>query len=167
MTILVEVGSASRPSATESKRRWFHSLQMDLYVWVDDSDQPYGFELVYRKVTTEFSLRWNAEDGFSHSRVDSGPGAGGHTASDLLGATSEADVSYVRNLFAEAAGNLPSQVRTLVHEALARYPQDPVAPGTRPAPWQVRARWPFEISGDGLAWVAAIMLIIWVLYALR
>jgi hypothetical protein len=163
---LVEVGSASHASAIDSKRRWFHSLQMDLYVWVDDSDQPYGFELSYRKVTTEYSFRWDAEGGFTHSKVDSAPGAGGHTASDLLGTTSAVDISYIRNIFAEAAGNLPPPIRALVQDALALYPQSPVALGSRPTPSQVRARRPFHISGDGLGWVVALLLVIWALYAL-
>jgi hypothetical protein len=140
---------------------------MDLYVWVDDSDQPYGFELTYRKVTTEFSFRWDAEGGFRHSNVDSGPGAGGHTASDLLGALSEADISHIRGIFEEAAASLPTQVRVFVQDALTQYPQSPVAPGSRPTPSQVRARQPFNISGDGLMWVAAVILMLWLLYALN
>jgi len=163
---LVEVGTATRQGLIESKRRWFHTRGMDLFVWIDDSDEPFRFELCYPKGAHELSLRWEVERGFEHALVDSGSGAGLHTSSQLLGGDAEPDIPYIAELFTNVAANVPTQVKNLVAEALRLYPQSPVVIGRRPSPATVRSRWPLYISGDGLVWVVAVLVALGVLYAL-
>lgn len=131
---LIEVGSATRPSRTDPRRRWFRTRGVDLYVWFDESDQPFAFQLCYEKGVQEFALTWEAEHGFSHTNVDSGSGAGAgmHTSSQLLVGSSDPDLAHIKHVFEHVSDGLPSAVRALVSDALELYPKSPTAPGRRP-----------------------------------
>lgn len=67
---LREIASVKQTSAL--RRRWWNSDDMDLYVWQDAQGKVCSFELCYGKPRDERSLRWHAEHGFSHARIDDG-----------------------------------------------------------------------------------------------
>jgi hypothetical protein len=145
---LTEVGAARRPSRAEPRRRWFHSDTADLYVWIDESDRPFSFQLSYEKRTHEFALTWSVEHGFNHSKIDSSKGAGQQTASPLVSESTEPDLLFLRAVFAGADGHLPKDISALVTDALRLYPESPNAPGRRP----VLYKGVFSRLGPFLTW---------------
>ncbi len=56
----------------EPHRRWFSCASADLYVWQDDEGRLTSFELCYDKPGDEHALRWRADVGFEHTRIDDG-----------------------------------------------------------------------------------------------
>jgi len=53
------------------KKRWFNSVDMDLFVWYHDS-APVKFQLSYNKQNEERAISWDFHHGFQHYRIDSG-----------------------------------------------------------------------------------------------
>lgn len=68
----------------EPRRRWFSSLSMDLFVWLDDDDEITRYQLTYNKPHDEKALVWDREKGFAHLGVDDGVRPGKHPGSPLL-----------------------------------------------------------------------------------
>lgn len=100
------------------RRRWFTSDAMDLIVWVDDCDQPSGFQFCYERGTEEFALSWFEESGLSHVGVDDGETDSGlqYKATPVLTTDSELDTHYVRALFANSAHAVPETITRFILE---------------------------------------------------
>ncbi len=43
----------------EPKKRWFTSLGMDLFVWLNDEDEIISYQLTYNKPHDEKALTWS------------------------------------------------------------------------------------------------------------
>ena len=108
----------------EPKRRWFSSLDLDLIVWLDDSDAPTGFQLCYDKSHGERALTWHAGRGFDHMAVDDGEqNPAQHKSTPILVADGELDCTRVKRMFVDASREVPADLRALVTAALDRYPR--------------------------------------------
>lgn len=68
----------------EPKKRWFSSLSMDLFVWLNDEDEILSYQLTYNKPHDEKALVWKRDKGYSHLGVDDGAHPGKHPGSPLL-----------------------------------------------------------------------------------
>lgn len=111
----------------EPLRRWFHSPDMDLVVWLggaDTNNTPCAFQLCYDKPLGEKALHWSAERGFMHMGVDDGEGhPGKHKATPLLVPHGTFDGSTLRQRFAAAARALPENIRGFVEARLTLAPR--------------------------------------------
>lgn len=56
----------------EPRRRWFHSDEQDLILWLGDDGTILGFQLCYRCLGSEHALTWFEDRGYSHHKVDDG-----------------------------------------------------------------------------------------------
>lgn len=107
----------------ESPRRWFHSPEMDLIVWLCDKTggEIAGFQLCYDKTRGEKALSWKADRGFSHMHVDDGENTvGKHKGSPLLTPDGAFDNAAVQRRFSSAARALPADLRNFVEAKLAQ-----------------------------------------------
>ena len=107
----------------EAPRRWFHSPDMDLIVWLcnETSGEIAGFQLCYDKARSEKALYWKADRGFSHMDVDDGEcAAGKHKAAPLLTPDGPFDNAVVQRRFSTAAQALPEDLRNFVEAKLAQ-----------------------------------------------
>ncbi len=68
----------------EPKKRWFTSLSMDLFVWLNDDDEIISYQLTYNKPHDEKAITWSIENGFIHLGVDDGARPGKHPGSPLF-----------------------------------------------------------------------------------
>ena len=110
----------------EPKRRWFSSPELDLIVWLDESDAPSGFQLCYDKTHGERALTWRAGRGFDHMAVDDGEqDPAQHKSTPILVADGEFDYSRITKSFIEASGEVPADLRSFVMRALERYRKAP------------------------------------------
>ena len=57
---------------SEPKRRWFFDPEMDLTVWLNETDDIIGFQLTYDRPLSPHALTWIKEKGYFHNRVDDG-----------------------------------------------------------------------------------------------
>ncbi len=53
-------------------RRWFQDDYFDLFVWLTPDHVLRAFQLAYQRTLDERVLEWSSDNGFLHSRVDSG-----------------------------------------------------------------------------------------------
>lgn len=107
----------------EPKRRWFSSPQLDLIVWLDEADEPLGFQLCYDKLRAERALTWHADRGFEHSAVDDGEDSPAqHKSTPILVADGLFARDRVKKAFLEASAEIPANIRNLVGDVLDRYP---------------------------------------------
>ena len=107
----------------ESKRRWFHSENFDLIVWLSDDQGFSGFELCYDKQRSEHSIAWSKPRGFTHMAVDDGEQRPGkYKASPVLVADGRFDAQRVYASFLTASTALPREVAIFVLKALRQYP---------------------------------------------
>jgi hypothetical protein len=81
--MLREITNA-RQAQDEPKKRWFSSLNMDLFVWFNDDEEIISYHLTYNKPHDEKALTWSKEKGFLHLDVDDGRRPGKHPGSPLL-----------------------------------------------------------------------------------
>ena len=109
----------------EPRRRWFHSQDMDLIVWFDESEStesspPIAFQLCYDKALAEKALSWKPEHGFTHMSVDDGEtGAGKYKEAPLLFPDGLVDSAALQRRFAIAGQALPDPIRSFVTAKLA------------------------------------------------
>ena len=68
----------------EPRKRWFSSLSMDVFVWLDDADDIVSYQLTYDKPHDEKALIWSREKGFTHLGVDDGTRPGKYPGSPLF-----------------------------------------------------------------------------------
>ena len=68
----------------EPRKRWFASLSMDVFVWLDEEDEISSYQLTYNKPHNEKALTWSKDKGFAHMSVDDGTRPGKHPGSPLL-----------------------------------------------------------------------------------
>ncbi|MDR3414648.1 MAG: hypothetical protein P4L83_00545 [Nevskia sp.] len=112
----------------EPRRRWFSARDMDLIVWIDDRELPFAFQLCYMHQRREFALEWERDRGYAHTTVDDGEGRWGmHKATPILDRTAPFDPELLRPRFDEIGSRLPTEIRCLVGDALANYPESPPA----------------------------------------
>lgn len=114
MDLLEEI-RAVRQNRGERKRRWFTSVQMDLYVWFGWWGAPVKFQLCYNKHRQEKVLTWSKANGYSHENIDPGEPAGvGHKATAILVNTATAVEGSLGETFAAASINVPDRIRCFV-----------------------------------------------------
>ena len=106
----------------EPRRRWFFSHEQDLLIWFGDDGKPLGFQLSYGKYRNEHAIRWKAERGFTHHRVDDGES--GPLASDapLLSAGGVFDGSRVLKRFLELSAEMPPDLVEFIAARLREHP---------------------------------------------
>lgn len=117
--------SDTRQVPGEPRRRWFCSPELDLIVWVDDADEPVGFQLCYDKLLGERALTWRAGRGFDHAAVDNGEGMPTkYKGTPILVADGAFDSRRVSDIFREASDEVSAPIRRFVTDTLGRYPQE-------------------------------------------
>jgi len=87
-------------------RRWFTDEAMDLYIWLDESDEVIGFQLTYDKPGSEKALTWKRGDNVMHTRVEEGSRPGKYPGSPILMIDGVVDVDYVLREFRERARDI-------------------------------------------------------------
>lgn len=108
----------------EPRRRWFHSPDLDLIVWLEEGDRPIGFQLCYDKARHERALTWREGRGYDHSAVDSGErGDSVYKSTPILVADGLFSTDRVLAEFLEASAAIPEDIRNYVSRVLERYPQ--------------------------------------------
>ena len=108
----------------ERRRRWFSSPELDLIVWLDDEDQPVGFQLCYDKPDAERALTWRDGRGFDHMAVDDGehsisPAA--YKETPILVADGVFERDRVKKHFLQASAEVPQPLRQFVATKLDEY----------------------------------------------
>lgn len=56
----------------ENHKLWFQDHNNDLFIWLNENRQPTSFQFCYNKAFDEHSISWQHQNGFYHSRIDSG-----------------------------------------------------------------------------------------------
>ena len=119
MEVLREMGPV-RQILGEPRRRWFASERCDLIVWLDANGDPEAFQFCYDKDEVEHAATWRPSLGFSHMRVDCGPGFsfGSGTGTPFLVPDGTYDASRMLALFEREAALVPAPIVELVTRRL-------------------------------------------------
>ena len=122
----------ARQHPGEPRRRWFTSSSMDLFVWVDDTGRPTGFQLCYDKKSREHALSWAEGKGFSNMAVDGGESRPArYKGSPILVADGAIDTHRILAEFRHEADSLPGEIVRMVEAKVAEMAQPcPGEPGT-------------------------------------
>lgn len=122
MSLLRELPD-TRQIAGEPRRRWFSSPELDLIVWLDDRNEPVGFQLCYDKHRGERALTWRAERGYDHAAIDDGEDLPSqYKSTPILIADGTFNRDRVKAAFLESSAELPGFIVELVADVLDRYP---------------------------------------------
>lgn len=117
----VPLAEIARPRqvAGEAPRRWFHSPDMDLIVWLAADGSPAAFQLCYDTSGNEKALTWTPEGGHRHATIDTGETRPGRPkATPVLAAGSGWNRAALARQFAQAASRLPEPIARFVRERL-------------------------------------------------
>ena len=98
----------------EPKKRWFSSLDMDLFVWFNDAGEIISYQLTYNKPHDEKALIWSKGGGFSHLAVDEGVRPGKYPASPLLVQDGEAGFSRIVDVLKKNSGELDPAINSFI-----------------------------------------------------
>lgn len=98
----------------ERTRRWFTDDQWDLYLWLEDDGEYYGFQLCYAKGKAEHAFTWIRDQGSYHSKVDTRMPFAKNLSSPILVADGLFDNLTVGDLFATASTGIDLKVRDFV-----------------------------------------------------
>lgn len=102
----------------EPARRWFADESHDLWIWLDERGAPRAFQFCYGKGGTERALTWRPETGFSHHRVDSGPGVHAAFSTPALLLREPWVVTTLGERFRRVAATVPDDVVIFVESRL-------------------------------------------------
>jgi hypothetical protein len=123
MTMLKEIQN-TRQEADQPPRRFFFSHEQDLWVWFGEGGEPVGFQLAYGKYRNEHAIRWKADRGFVHHRVDDGESAGALAkAAPILLADGVFDAAAVLERFLELSAEMPPEIVDFVAARLREHPE--------------------------------------------
>jgi hypothetical protein len=111
--MLHEIASVKQDSP-QRKRRWFRDENFDLYLWEAKSGAVTSLQLCYNRSHDEHILRWSAEDGYAHERVDAPEHKPGRAMTAILVMDGKFPVELVLAQFQQAALELPAKIRNLV-----------------------------------------------------
>ncbi|MCP4431821.1 MAG: hypothetical protein GY806_12645 [Gammaproteobacteria bacterium] len=111
--MLREIKEASQKKG-EPKRRWFTSLSMDLFVWLNDEDEIISYQLTYNKPHKEKALTWSKEKGFAHLGVDDGTRSGKHPGSPLLVKDGVIKPDKIISMLRKDSGELKSWIKNFI-----------------------------------------------------
>ncbi len=98
----------------EPKKRWFTSLSMDLFVWLNDEDEIISYQLTYNKPHKEKALTWSKEKGFAHLGVDDGTRSGKHPGSPLLVKDGVIKPDKIISMLRKDSGELKSWIKNFI-----------------------------------------------------
>ena len=118
-----------RQVPNEGFRRWFSSDDVELIVWYEDRQgPPTAFQLCYDiHRLSERALTWTPARGFVHSWVLGVVGAKlAYKAAPIHTGSPPLDLHHVRDLFGQAAGELPAEIADFVNIRFSR--QQPACP---------------------------------------
>ena len=111
--MLREIAEA-RQKINEPKKRWFSSLSMDLFIWLNPDDEIISYHLTYNKPYDEKALVWSEEKGFSHFGVDEGDRPGKHPGSPLLVGGGAVSPRKIIAMLKKNAGELEPAVKDFI-----------------------------------------------------
>ena len=98
----------------EPVKRWFHSEQMDLFVWYDNN-QFISFQLCYDKEKDEKAISWHKDKSLQHQKVDDGENHPGHyKATPILLQNESIDLNIIVDEFKKHSLNLIDEIKGFV-----------------------------------------------------
>jgi len=124
--MLAEI-SHLRQSNRSLKKRWFTSLDMDLFVWYRNNT-PVKFQLSYDKNDNEHAISWDCHRDFNHYCVDTGE----YDVSEykktplLLDACSQQDLASLARNFLVESEYIDVAVSEFIYARLMAYPVIPL-----------------------------------------
>ena len=98
----------------EPKKRWFTSLNMDLFVWFNEDDEIISYHLTYNKPHDEKALTWSDKKGFLHSGIDDGTRPGKHPGSPLLVTDGELNSTKIISMFEKDSKELDPSIKSFI-----------------------------------------------------
>ncbi len=122
--VLLEVPNVEQQPG-EPRRRWFFSHVQDLFVWFGEDGTPVAFQLSYGKYRNEHAIRWRADRGFTHHRVDDGEASAVSRNAPLLMADGLFDAPRVLKRFQELSAEMPREITDFVAARLQEHPEYP------------------------------------------
>ncbi|MDF1591208.1 MAG: hypothetical protein P1P89_06810 [Desulfobacterales bacterium] len=117
-----EIKDIQQPEG-EPLRRWFFDPAMELVIWIDDSGDIVGFQLVYDRPMDPHALTWYEESGYYHHRVDDGecPDTTAFKGIPILIADGRFDFRRVGADFKRKSIEIESQVAAFVYDKIMRF----------------------------------------------
>jgi hypothetical protein len=116
--VLREIKSVQQERGV-GRRRWFESDGLDLVVWLGPADTNIaGFQLCYDLGAGEHALTWRTDEGFSHTRVDSGDDVRPYKGSPVLEPDGSVPWREIATLFEARSATLETPLRKLIRDRL-------------------------------------------------
>ena len=99
----------------EPARRWFSDKFFDLIVWFEKDGSVWDFQLCYDCGNKPRALTWTQKNGYKHTGIDDGEGAGGtQKGSPVLVEDGRFDARAIGEKLAAASAGLPPEISALV-----------------------------------------------------
>jgi hypothetical protein len=105
----------TRQESSRHERRWFHSWECDLILWLNEDESLWGFQFCYDKPNLEHALTWVSDCGYSHMRVDTGSR---FSQAPLLVPNGAFEPGYVLETFERQAALVPAAYRGFIAQRL-------------------------------------------------
>ena len=115
--MLREIKETSRKPG-EPRKRWFSSLDMDVFIWLDDAGEIVSYQLTYDKPHREKAVTWSRDSGFLHLGVDDGSRPGKHPGSPLLVTDGRLVPGKLISLLETEAGDLDPWIRDFIIDGI-------------------------------------------------
>ncbi len=111
--MLREIKETSQKTG-EPKKRWFTSLSMDLFIWLNEEGEIISYQLTYDKPHDEKALTWSKEKGFTHLGVDDGTCSGKHPGSPLLVKDGVIEPTKIITMLKKDTGELKPWIKNFI-----------------------------------------------------
>jgi hypothetical protein len=101
----------------EPLRRWFFDHEIDLLIWIDESDEIVGFQLCYDKINDPHALTWHLKSGYQHNRIDDGDAF----EIPILITDRQVDTKTIASAFKEKSRDIEEHITAFVYEKILDY----------------------------------------------
>ena len=105
---------------TDNNRLWFSDDNHDLFVWLDDRNNPVAFQFSYDKHRDEHCIYWHQQRGFRHDRIDSGDNLqAGYKMTPILVPDGHFDAPRLVKLFQSICMEMDPRLARFIQQTLA------------------------------------------------
>lgn len=103
-------------------RLWFRDQEHDLFIWVNRQNEPIAFQFSNDRNSSEHSINWSLDRGYSHDRIDTGEAADGrYKMTPIMVPDGRFDNRKIAERFKAVSADLPSDFSEFIYRTLIAY----------------------------------------------
>lgn len=117
---------STNKQANTAERLWFRDHDNDLFVWLNESRHPVGFQFSYRtysEIYSEHAINWQKDKGYTYGKIDDGEHADGdYKMTPIMVPDGLFESKKIAERFKSISTEIDKDIKDFVYQKLCDYP---------------------------------------------